>query len=150
MNEMQKLNLPPIACKITEIEGKTFVFDILRKKNVRLTPEEWVRQHLVHLLINQFSFSKNLIKLEGGLQYESLEKRSDIVVYDREAKPYFLIECKAPEVAVSKKTVAQASRYNKVLKAPYMAVSNGLKTYCFEMNFETGDSLQMQGFPPLP
>lgn len=150
MNEMQKLNLPPIACKITEIEGKTFVFDLLRKKNVRLTPEEWVRQHLVHLLIHQLSFSKNLIKLEGGLQYEGLDKRSDIVVFDRDAKPYFLIECKAPDVAITKKTLAQASRYNKTLKAPFMAVSNGLRTYCFEVNFETGEASQMQGFPVVP
>jgi hypothetical protein len=150
MSKLQKLNLPPIECKITEIEGKTFVFDILRKKNVRLTPEEWVRQHIVHLLIHQLSFSKNLIKLESGLQYEGLEKRSDILIFDRDTKPYFLIECKAPEVAISKKTIAQVSRYNKTLNAPFMAISNGLKTYCFQVNFETGESIQMKGFPDVP
>ncbi|MGR3810579.1 type I restriction enzyme HsdR N-terminal domain-containing protein [Jiulongibacter sp. NS-SX5] len=147
---MEKLNLPEFSCKITENEGKTFVFDILRKKNIVLTPEEWVRQHLVHLLIHHLSFGPGLIKLESGLKYESLDKRSDILIYDRQAKPYFLIECKAPDVAITQKTLAQVSRYNKTLKAPFIAVSNGKSTFCFEVDYQNDITKQMKGFPAVP
>lgn len=144
---MTKLSLPSIDCKITEIEGKYQIFDIIRKKYIVLTPEEWVRQHIVHLLIYQLGFSKSLIKVEGGLSYHGMAKRSDIVVFDQQAKPYFLIECKAPEVKLDKKTISQASIYNKSLKAPFLAISNGLKTFCFDMGTK---ATQMQDFPQPP
>ncbi|AWW00836.1 type I restriction enzyme HsdR N-terminal domain-containing protein [Arcticibacterium luteifluviistationis] len=147
---MTNLNLPPINCKITEIEGKNQIFDIIRKKNIVLTPEEWVRQHVVHLLIHQLGFSKSLIKVEGGLSYHGMAKRSDIVVFDQQAKPYLLIECKAPEVKLDRKTISQASIYNKTLDAPFVAISNGLKTYCFEMGVNGASSVQMKGFPEPP
>ncbi len=147
--EMTRLNLPSIDCKITEIEGKKKIFDFIRKKYIVLTPEEWVRQHLIHLLVNQLGFSKNLIKVESGLSYHALDKRSDIVVYDMQAKPYLLIECKAPEVKLDKKTMSQASIYNKTLKAPYLVVSNGLKTFCFEIDFEKNSSKQMTSLPKI-
>ncbi|WP_341226084.1 type I restriction enzyme HsdR N-terminal domain-containing protein [uncultured Arcticibacterium sp.] len=147
---MTKLNLPSIDCKITEIEGKIQIFDIIRKKNIVLTPEEWVRQHLVHLLINQLYFPRSLIRVEGGLSYHGMAKRSDIVVFDQKAKPYLLIECKAPDVKLDKKTISQASIYNKTLNAPFLAISNGLKTYCFEMGSNGENSSQMNGFPESP
>jgi hypothetical protein len=148
--EMTSLNLPSINCKVTEIEGKKKIFDFIRKKYIVLTPEEWVRQHILHLLVNQLGFSKSLIKVESGLSYHALDKRSDIVVYDQLAKPYLLIECKAPEVKLDKKTISQASVYNKTLKAPYLSISNGLKTFCFEIDFEISSSVQMKGFPFPP
>ena len=144
---MRQLNLPSFDCKIKESEGKTWIFDPIRKKYLVLTPEEWVRQHLVNLLIQHLGYPASLIKLEGGLSYEKLDKRSDILVFDRDAKPFLLVECKAPEVPVSKKTVEQASRYNKILKAPYLAVSNGLKTFCFSVDFIKNETVQMTGFP---
>ena len=146
---MQKLNLPTIDCKITESDGKTLIFDPIRKKYLVLTPEEWVRQHVIHLLVHQLHFSKNLLKQEGGLKYHELDKRSDILIYTTTGKPYFLIECKAPEVPISTKTIEQVTRYNKVLSAPYFAVTNGLKTYCFEVQ-ANGLAKQMNGFPTVP
>ncbi|MCR9063885.1 MAG: type I restriction enzyme HsdR N-terminal domain-containing protein [Cytophagales bacterium] len=147
---MQELNLPSFDCKIKESDGKTWIFDPIRKKYIVLTPEEWVRQHVVNLLVEHFSYSKSLIKIEGGLKYEKLAKRTDIVVFDKEAKPYLLIECKAPEVNLSKKTISQAAIYNKTIKAPHLAISNGLKTFCFEIDFEKNSSTQKQILPPSP
>jgi hypothetical protein len=147
---MQKLNLPSFEYKLRETGGKREIFDVVRKKYLRLTPEEWVRQHIVHLLIGHLDFPAGLIKMEGGLVYEKLEKRSDILVFDLSAKPYLLIECKAPEVQVSNKTLDQVSRYNKVVKAPFLAMTNGIKTYCFAIDHEKGSSFQMDNFPPSP
>jgi hypothetical protein len=148
--ELTRLNLPSFDCKITEKEGKKFIFDPIRKKDIVLTPEEWVRQHFIHLLINEMSFAKGLIKIESGLTYHQLDKRTDIVVYDKAAKPYLLIECKAPKVPLNKKVISQATVYNKTLKAPFIAITNGLKTFCFEMDFEKGTSTQMKSLPERP
>jgi hypothetical protein len=148
--ELQRLNLPSFEAKVTEIEGKSRIFDSIRKKYVVLTPEEWVRQHVINLLIHVLDYPKSLLKIESGLRYHALDKRSDIVVYDKEAKPYLLIECKASDVKVDEKTISQATVYNKTLKAPYVALSNGLKTFCFEVDFEKGTSEQMKALPDRP
>ncbi len=143
---MQTLNLPPFEAKTREIEGKIQIFDRVRKKYVALTPEEWVRQHLLNLLVEHLQYPAGSIRVEGGLRYDKLHKRSDILVY-KDTQPFFLIECKAPEVAINKQTIAQASIYNKTLKAPYMAVSNGLKTLCFAYDWTNETALQVQNFP---
>jgi hypothetical protein len=144
---MQNLNLPTFDYKTKKIEGKPYIFDAIRKKYLLLTPEEWVRQHFINLLITQYAYSKNLIKLEGGLSYNRLQKRSDIVVFDNEGKPFLLVECKAPEVPISQAVVEQASRYNLTLKCPYMAITNGLRTFCFEIDFENNKFQQMNDLP---
>jgi hypothetical protein len=148
--ELTMLNLPAYDCEITENEGKKFIFDTIRRKDIVLTPEEWVRQHFIHLLINELGFAKGLIKIESGMLYHQLNKRTDILVYDKAAKPYLLIECKAPKVPLNKKVISQATVYNKILKAPFIAITNGLKTFCFEVDFETGTSTQMKAFPERP
>lgn len=147
---MQELRLPSFECKIRDLEGKTAIFDVIRKKYLILTPEEWVRQHVVHLLVSHLGYPASLIKLEGALTYETLEKRSDILVFDREAKPYLLVECKAPDVKLTQRTLEQASRYNKVIQAPYLVITNGMKTYCFGVDFFRGSSMQLEGLPPAP
>jgi len=135
---MEKLNLPSFDYNIREIEGKRSIFDILRKKFVALTPEEWVRQHFIHLLINHYRYPKALMKIETGLKYNQLNKRSDIMVYDRLGNPFLIIECKSADIQVSEKTFAQASVYNSTIKARYVAVTNGLKTFCCHINHEAG------------
>ena len=95
---MIKLNLPDFDYKLKKAEGKVWIFDVIRKKYLVLTPEEWVRQHVVHFLITHKKYPKALIKLEGGLNYNQLQKRSDIVVFDREGKPWMIMECKAPAI----------------------------------------------------
>lgn len=146
---MKQLNLPPFDYKFKEIEEKTYIFDALRKKHLVLTPEEWVRQHFVHLLINHYEYPKSLIKLEGGLRYNRLQKRSDIVVFDRNGNPFLLVECKETEVKIDKKVVEQASRYNLVLRCPFLAVTNGLQTFCFQIDFENGSFQQMKDLPKM-
>jgi predicted type IV restriction endonuclease len=144
---MTSLNLPSYNYKIKEIEGKTYIFDFIRKKYLVLTPEEWVRQHFINLLVSNYQYPKSLIKLEGGLKYNSLQKRSDIVVFDREGKPLLLVECKETGVKIDKKVVEQASRYNLTLKCKYLVVTNGIQTFCFEIDFENEIFVQLKDIP---
>jgi hypothetical protein len=144
---MSPLNLPTYTYKTKEIEGKSYIFDPIRKKYLVLTPEEWVRQHFINLLITHYQYSKSLIRLEGGLNYNKLQKRSDIVVFDQDGKPFLLVECKAPEVPINRAVIEQASRYNLTLKCPFVAITNGINTFCFEIDFENGSFKQMKDLP---
>lgn len=107
--------------------------DELRKKYVVLTPEEWVRQHIVQYLINFKNYPKALISLEKGLKVNDLLKRSDVLVYDSNTEPLLLIECKAPEVKISQDVFDQAARYNSVYKVKYILITNGLEHFCAEI-----------------
>ncbi len=133
--------------KFKEIEGKQHIYDTLRNKYILLTPEEWVRQNMLWSLINELKYPKSLIKLEGGLNYNKLQKRTDIVVFDRTGKPFLLVECKAQEVPIYQKVVEQASRYNLIHKAPYICVTNGVKTFCFHIDFENNKTTQLKQLP---
>ncbi len=144
---MQQLNFPPIQAKIKKEDEQFFIFDIIRKKNIFLTPEEWVRQHIIHFLISEKKYSKALISCEKGLKYNKLSKRSDIVVYDNTGKPYLLIECKAPSIKINQVVFEQASTYNQTLKAPYIAVSNGIKSYICKIDFENNKYVFLDEFP---
>lgn len=130
---MQQLNLPPFDYKFMEIDGKPHIFDIIRRKYVFITPEEWVRQHVLHWLIQHGQYPKTLLKIESGLRYNRLSQRTDIVVYDRTAKPFLVVECKAPHIQVSQEVLAQALRYNTILKAPFVLITNGLDHFGFEL-----------------
>ncbi|HLO46179.1 MAG TPA: type I restriction enzyme HsdR N-terminal domain-containing protein [Leadbetterella sp.] len=141
------MNIKNEKRKIKEIDGKAYIFDIIRKKYIYLTPEEIVRQNFLDYLISEKKYSKNLIKLESQIKYNTLEKRSDILVYDISGQPFLLVECKADSVAINQKTIEQASRYNLQMKAPYLCVTNGLKTFCFEVNFEKNTFVQLSNIP---
>ncbi len=121
-----ELNFPKFEFRLEETEGKLSIYDSLRKKNLMLTPEEWVRQHMIAFLIQYHNYPKSLISLEKGLKYNQLQKRSDILVLDRDGKAFLLIECKAPEIQLSQKTVEQVSVYNKSIAAPFVGISNGI------------------------
>jgi len=95
---MERLSLPKIDCKIKQVGDNSFILDVVRKKYVKITPEEWVRQHFLHFMINQLGYPKTLIKVESGMTYNRRSKRTDIVAYSSEAKPLMLVECKAPEI----------------------------------------------------
>lgn len=141
------MNIKNEKRKIKEIDGKAYIFDIIRKKYIYLTPEEIVRQNFLDYLISEKKYSKNLIKLESQIKYNTLEKRSDILVYDLSGQPFLLVECKADSVAINQKTIEQASRYNLQMKAPYLCVTNGLKTFCFNVNFEKNTFVQLSNIP---
>lgn len=136
MDLLLPLNLPPYPFKLTDENGVLRVFDELRKRNLILTPEEWVRQHFVQYLINQKHYPKSLIKLEGGLKLHGLAKRSDIVVFNSSGEKILLVECKAPAVAVTQATFDQAARYNMVHKVKLLVVTNGLQHYYCSIDFE--------------
>ena len=134
---MEKLSLPVFDFNIKESEGKNVIFDIIRKKYIVLTPEEWVRQHFVHYLIDHLGYSKGLIGVEQGLKYNSLLKRTDIIVYDRKGAPLLLVECKEPGHNLNQKVMEQAMMYNKTLIAPYIVVSNGVEHSCMHLDPST-------------
>ncbi|MGV3561198.1 type I restriction enzyme HsdR N-terminal domain-containing protein [Larkinella arboricola] len=127
---MDSLNLPVFDYNTKQIDGKPYIFDVLRKKYVLITPEEWVRQHVVHLLLNQYGYPKALIRSEGGLKLNQLRKRTDLLVFDRSGKPFLLVECKAPQVSVNQQVFDQIARYNHIHQAPYLVVTNGLTHFC--------------------
>ena len=130
------LNLPPYPFKLHQKDDVILVFDELRKKDLVLTPEEWVRQHFVHFLILQKKYPKTLIKLEGGLKLNKLQKRTDILIFDKTGIPSVLVECKASSVKITQDVFDQIARYNMVHKVKYLAVSNGLHHYYCMMDYE--------------
>ncbi|NVJ85694.1 MAG: type I restriction enzyme HsdR N-terminal domain-containing protein [Algoriphagus sp.] len=119
------LNLPEINPRLSLREGKFWIFDQIRKKDLVLTPEEWVRQHWIHFLVDHHSFPKGLISTEKGLIYNRLQKRTDILIRNHEGVPYVLVECKAPHIPINQKTLEQASMYHYQLKSNFLILSNG-------------------------
>ena len=136
MFEPIPLNLPTYPIRIKEEENGTYIFDVIRKKFLLLTPEEWVRQHLVHFLVEEKKYPRTLIQLEGGLKLNNLQKRSDILIFNNIGQKIVLIECKAPSVKISQETFDQIARYNFVHQVKWLVVSNGLQHYCCEIDFQ--------------
>ena len=131
---MYELNLPPYPIKLQEKDGKRMILDFLRKKYVALTPEEWVRQHFVHFLVDHKGYPQGLLANEVELKIGDKRLRCDTLLYNKEARPRMIIEYKAPTVALQQKTFDQISIYNHLLKADYLIISNGLQHYCCKMN----------------
>ena len=127
---MVALNLPPSQLRIEKNE----VFDFVRKKFVALTPEEWVRQHVLHFLVHHKNYPAGLIEVEKSIKLFNTDKRVDILVRSRQLKPLVLVECKAPEVNLSQKEVSQLARYQITLEAPYSFLTNGLQHFILKHN----------------
>jgi hypothetical protein len=137
MDLLRPLALPPYAFKLTEQNGQLFIFDEVRKKQILLTPEEWVRQHFVQYLIGFKNYPKTLIKLEGGLKLHGMARRSDIVVYNPKGQKILMVECKAPDVVIDQKVFDQIARYNITHQVGLLAVTNGIQHYYCTIDFET-------------
>jgi hypothetical protein len=133
---MDNLNLPAYQFRIQTVDGKQRIFDRWRKKFVALTPEEWVRQHFIRYLVEEKQFPESLIAVETGLIVGRRTKRTDVVVYDRQARPLVIIECKAPDIPISQSVFEQIVRYNITLQVGYLMVTNGLNHYCCQLNYE--------------
>ncbi|MCA4895152.1 MAG: type I restriction enzyme HsdR N-terminal domain-containing protein [Cytophagales bacterium] len=144
---MQKLNLPEIDAKLKKEEGKVWIFDIIRKKYVVLTPEEWVRQHFIHFLIHELKYPKSLFRIESSLTYNKLQKRSDILIFDRDGKPWMLVECKSADIRLSQNAFNQVAVYNMTVNAKYIAVSNGRIHFCCEAAKHGEASIFLNSFP---
>jgi len=132
---MQSLNLPPYIPKISNKNGKAYIFDPLRRKYVTLTPEEWVRQHFVNFLITERAYPPERIANEVSINVNSTSKRCDTVIYDNFLNPLVIVEYKAPEITITEEVFEQISRYNSALRVPYLIVSNGLTHFCCNMDY---------------
>ena len=133
---MQQLNFPSCKFRFKNSENKIAIFDEIRKKFIFLTPEEWVRQHVVHFLLYSKNYPKSLINVEKQLRINGLIKRYDVVVYHPDGTINVLVECKAPSIKISQETFDQIARYNHTLKAGFLMVTNGLNHYFCQMDFE--------------
>ncbi len=131
---MQSLNFPTYSFRLKSSENGLQIFDIIRKKFVLLQPEEWVRQHVIHFLINTKKYPKSHINVEKQLVVNNLIKRYDIIVFTSAGDIQLLVECKAPEVNINQKTFDQIAQYNLLLKARYLMVTNGANHYYCEMD----------------
>lgn len=120
------LNLPQAKLKLTRKDEVVYVWCVIRNKNLVLTPEEWVRQHIIHFLIEEKQFPKGLIASEYALNYNGRSKRADVVVFNRASKPIFIVECKAPEVELTEATLHQIAQYNFELKVDFLLLTNGI------------------------
>jgi len=141
---MQPLKLPEFDYQIEANQ----IFCSIRKKWVALTPEEWVSQHFINLLVKHMSYPKGLFKLEKTMSYFKNQKRSDIVVLDREGGTFLLVECKAPSVKLDQNTLMQVAEYNAILDASYLAITNGLTHYVWQKKNQVFQ--QIKEFPVYP
>jgi hypothetical protein len=145
---MEKLNLPDIDARTRfGKNGKQEIFDEIRKKFVRLTPEEWVRQHFLHFMITELGFPASLIVVEAALKYNNMMKRFDILAYRADGKPCFVVECKSPDVEITQAVFDQVAMYNMTLTVDYIAVTNGISHYACKIDHEKRTYLFLKDIP---
>ena len=133
---MMQLNLPTYEYRLREQNGRQQIFDVLRRRYVALTPEEWVRQHFVHYLIEHKGYPKGLLANEVELRVGEKHLRCDTVLYDKALHPKIIVEYKAPEIAITQKVFNQITVYNMLLHVDYLIVSNGMQHYCCQMDYD--------------
>lgn len=144
---MTRLNLPPFEIKLRGTKARPQIFDILRKKYIALTPEEWVRQHFVHFLVEHKGYPAALMANEIQLKVGEKTLRADSVLYSRELKPRMIIEYKAPHIPITQKVFDQISIYNMLLHVDYLVVSNGLQHYICKMDYNDKKYLFLEDIP---
>ncbi|RMA58653.1 type I restriction enzyme HsdR N-terminal domain-containing protein [Ulvibacter antarcticus] len=144
---MQILNFPEYQFRFKSNENKPLIFDVIRKKFVVLTPEEWVRQHVVNFLISEKNYPISHINVEKQLKLHNTTKRYDIVVFNSDGSIHLIIECKAPKINIDQTTFDQIARYNLVLDASYLMVTNGLEHYYCQMDFEAEKYVFLKDIP---
>ncbi len=144
---MQKLNFPEYSFRFKNSENKVLIFDEIRKKFVALTPEEWVRQHVVKFLLDEKKYPKSYINVEKNIKINGLTKRYDIVVFNPDGSIFLLVECKAPEVSITQNVFNQIARYNLKLNAQYLMLTNGLNNYFCQMDFENEKYIFLKELP---
>jgi len=130
---MNTLSLPPFDYRVKKQKGQFLIFDVIRKRYVLLTPEEWVRQHVIHFLVTYRNFPAPLIAVEKEVDVCGLKQRFDLLCHDRRGNPLLIVECKAPTVPLSQTVFDQVFRYNRSLEARFVMITNGRIHYCGEM-----------------
>ena len=131
---MQTLNFPLCEFRFKSSENKRYIFDIIRKKFVVLTPEEWVRQHTIHLLLKEKHYPQSLMSVEKRIYINHLTKRYDIVIYRSDGSIFLVVECKAPQVAITQEVFDQIARYNMQLQAENLMITNGLQHIFYQVD----------------
>jgi len=126
---MEKLNFSKYPIQLKSNENRTTVLDLIRKKHLVLTPEEWVRQHVLHFLITDMRYPKSLINVEKQIELNGTKKRYDIVVYRNDGSIFLIVECKAPKIKINQTAFDQIARYNLELNGQFLMVTNGLEHY---------------------
>ena len=144
---MIKLNFPNYEFRLKKDGQKRFIFDLIRKKYIEFTSEEWVRQNCVRFLIEEKKISRFSIAIEKEIEFNGLKKRFDIVSYSSEGNIKLLVECKAPNIEINQKTFDQILIYNKILKSKYLMVTNGINHYYCKINEDRNNIKFLANFP---
>ena len=142
-----QLNLPPFDMKLSGTRERMKVFDVLRRRYITLTPEEWVRQHFVNYLINHLGYPAPLLANEVQLTVGEKHLRADTVLFSRDMRPRMIVEYKAPSVAITPDVFNQIAVYNTLLHVDYLVVSNGIEHYCRRIDYTTGQALSLDHIP---
>ena len=145
---MISLNLPTFQIKTTHRNGRTQIYDFLRRRYVMLTPEEWVSQHFTHFLVDHLGYPAALLGNEVTIDVGGVARRCDTVLYRREGgTPRLIVEYKAPDIPISEHVFNQISAYNSVLRADYLIVSNGVEHYCCHLDYVHRTAEFLPGIP---
>jgi hypothetical protein len=134
--ELKELNLPPFSFRITGKPGEEMIFDVVRRKYVKLTPEEWVRQNFIQYLAKEGNYPLGLMGVEVGFTINKVRMRADILIHNHEGKPVMIVECKSYDVPLDEKVFDQIVTYNMQFKVPYIVVTNGMVNYACKIDFE--------------
>lgn len=145
-----ELNFPEFEHKLKEENGVSYIWESIRKSWIILTPEEWVRQNLIRYFVDVLAYPAGLMQIECKIMVGKVNKRFDLVVMDKNLKPWLICECKAPGIPIRQSTLEQAGIYNSELKCPYLAVTNGLKHYCYEIDFLSSNFKNIGNYPNYP
>lgn len=147
MKKLPILSLPIYKLKMKSEAEKTYIFDVVRKKYLLLTAEEWVRQNFIHYLNKEKKYPLGLMGVEQMVKYNSLKTRADIVLYNTVGKAHIIVECKATDVKITQDTFNQIAKYNSQLKVKYLMVTNGMNHYCCKMDYESNRITFLEEIP---
>lgn len=144
---MQQLNFPTYTFKTQKADSKLKIFDEIRRRYVALTPEEWVRQHIIKFLQIEKNYPTSLMAVETQVMVHGLKQRADIVIYNRQGSAEMIVECKAPSVPLSNDVFDQAARYNMNLNVKYLLLTNGINHYCASLNYSNNSYTFIKDIP---
>jgi len=144
---LKELSLPSYSYRISGKEGEERIFDPIRRKFVKLTPEEWVRQHFINYLVTYGGYPAGLIGVEVPFKLNSLTKRIDLLIHNRSGNPVMIVECKEPDVKLDEKVFDQIMVYNLRFKVPYLIVTNGIQNFAYRMDFINNSRQPMEIIP---
>lgn len=144
---MISLNLPTFDIRLRGTKLLPQIFDFLRRRYVRLTPEEWVRQHFVHFMVEHLHYPASLLANEVSMQVGDKILRADTILYNKQLQPVMIVEYKAPHIPITQQVFDQIATYNMLLHVDYLVVSNGLQHYVCKMDYDSKKYLYLEAIP---